>query len=150
MKPRRKQPARVREKPPAYASQRAGRLLLDSHVWVWWTTMNPKLGPGTRAAIANAQEVCLSVASAWELAIKRQLGKLKIPRNMDLQAEFALDGFVPVTITLEHALVAASLPPIHKDPFDRMLVAQARVEGLTLVTADPMLSRYDVPTFIAE
>jgi PIN domain nuclease of toxin-antitoxin system len=125
-------------------------LLLDSHVWVWWTTRDPRIGPATRAAIANAQEVCISVASAWELAIKRQLGQLKIPHNMDLTAEFALDGFVPVTITLEHAIVAASLPPIHKDPFDRMLVAQARVEGLTLVTADPMLSRYDVPVLAAE
>ena len=150
MKPRRKRPTRVRETPPAYASQRAGRLLLDSHVWVWWTTRDPRIGPATRAAIANAQEVCISVASAWELAIKRQLGQLKIPHNMDLTAEFALDGFAPVTITLEHAIVAASLPPIHKDPFDRMLVAQARVEGLTLVTADPMLSRYDVPVLAAE
>ena len=145
MKPRRKRPARVRETPPAYATQRAGRLLLDSHVWLWWRTLDPRLSPGTRAAITDAHEVCLSVASAWELAIKGQLGKLKIPRDLDLAAEFARDGFVPVTITIEHALAAASLPPIHKDPFDRMLVAQARIEGLTLVSADPILSRYDVP-----
>jgi len=102
------------------------------------------MGPGTRTAIANAQEVCLSVASAWEIAIKKQLGKLKIPRDVDLAAEFARDGFVPVPITIEHALVAASLPPVHKDPFDRMLVAQAQIEGLTLVTADPTLARHDV------
>ena len=149
MKPRRKRPARVREAPPGYAAQRAGRLLLDSHVWLWWRTLDPRIGPGTRAAIANAHEVCFSVASVWELAIKRQLGKLKIPSDMDLAA-FARGGFVPVTITIEHALVAANLPPIHKDPFDRMLVAQARVEGLTLVTADPVLSRYDVPIFVVE
>jgi PIN domain nuclease of toxin-antitoxin system len=108
------------------------------------------MGPRTRVAISNADDVYLSVASAWELAIKRQLGKLKIPRDVDLAAEFARDGFVPVPITIEHALVAAKLPPIHKDPFDRMLVAQARIEGLTLVTADPMLSRYDVPVLAVE
>ena len=150
MKPRRKRPARVRETPRGYATQRAGRLLLDSHVWLWWRTLDPRLGLGTRAAIANAHEVCLSVASVWELAIKRQLGKLKVPRDIDLATEFARDGFVPVTITIEHALAAASLPPIHKDPFDRMLVAQTRIEGLTLVTADPMLSRYDVPLLAVE
>jgi len=150
VKQRRKRPARVRETPPGDASQRTGRLLLDSHVWIWWRTLDPRMGPGTRAAITTADDVYLSVASAWELAIKRQLGKLKIPRELDLAAEFARDGFVPVTITMEHALVAASLPPIHKDPFDRMLVAQARIEGLTLVTADPMLSRYDVPVLAAE
>ena len=138
------------ETPPGYATQRAGRLLLDSHVWLWWRTLDRRLSPGTRAAITNAHEVYLSVASAWELAIKSQLGKLKIPRDLDLAAVFARGGFVPVPITIEHALVAAGLPPIHRDPFDRMLVAQARVEGLTLVTADPVLSRYDVPVLAAD
>ncbi len=92
--------------------------------------------------------MCFSVASVWEIAIKRQAGKLKIPRDLDLASAFARGGFVPVTITIEHALLAASLPPIHRDPFDRMLVAQAQIEGLTLVTADPMLSRYDVPVLV--
>ena len=150
MKSHRKRPARVRETPPGFASQRTGRLLLDSHVWLWWRALDRRMGPGTQAAIANAHAVYLSVASAWEIAIKRQLGKLKIPRDLDLAAEFALDGFVPVPITIEHALVAAGLPAIHRDPFDRMLVAQARIEGLTLVTADPMLSRYDIPVLVAE
>lgn len=150
MKRRRKQPAPVRETLPGYDTQRAGRLLLDSHIWLWWRALDPRMGPGTRAAIANAHEVCLSVASAWEIAIKKQLGKLKFSRGVSLAAEFARDGFVPVPITIEHALVAASLPAIHKDPFDRMLVAQARIEGLTLVTADPMLSRYDVPVLALE
>jgi PIN domain nuclease of toxin-antitoxin system len=125
-------------------------LLLDSHVWLWWRALDPRLSRGARAAITNAQQVYLSVASAWELAIKKQLGKLKIPTDVDLATEFARDGFVPVTITIEHAIVAASLPPIHRDPFDRMLVAQARVEGLTLVSADPVLSRYDVPILTME
>ena len=150
MKRQRKPAARVRETHPGYAGQPPGRLLLDSHVWVWWTTMHPKLRPGVRAVITNAQAVFVSVASVWELAIKKQLGKLEVPLGMDLAAEVELDRFVPVTITMEHALAAASLPPIHRDPFDRMLVAQARIEGLTLVSADPVLARYDVPVLAAD
>ncbi|HEX7939784.1 MAG TPA: type II toxin-antitoxin system VapC family toxin [Gemmatimonadaceae bacterium] len=129
---------------------RGGRLLLDSHVWLWWRTLDPKLGSAARAAITNAHEACISAASAWEFAIKKQLGKLKISSDTDLATVFSRAGFVSLAITSEHAMVAAALPPIHKDPFDRMLVAQAKVEGLTLVTADPLLARYDVSVLAPE
>lgn len=123
-------------------------LLVDTHIWLWWRADDPKLGPAARKAIRNAREVRFSAASAWEIAIKQALGKVRLPRDIgdiDLSAELALDGFVPLAISIDHALAVALLPPIHRDPFDRMLVAQASIEGLTLVTADPEFSAYDVP-----
>ena len=142
---RRETRARVSEASPAYPELSAARLLLDSRVWVWWSTRDSRLGAVVRGAIADAHEVCVSAASAWELSIKERLGRLRIGRPVDLAAELARDGFVALHISVEHAVAAARLPPIHKDPFDRMLVAQAKIEGLTLVTADPAMLRYDVP-----
>lgn len=121
---------------------RARRLLLDTHVWLWWQLDHPRLGPAAREAIAAASEVRLSVASVWEMSIKSTLGKLSLPKGADIMRELELDGFVPLSIELEHAVRVAALPALHRDPFDRMLVAQAMLEGLTLVTADPHLARY--------
>ena len=121
---------------------RARRLLLDTHVWLWWQLDHPRLGPAAREAIAAASEVRLSVASVWEMSIKSALGKLSLPKGADIMRELELDGFVPLSIELEHAVRVAALPALHGDPFDRMLVAQAMLEGLTLVTADLHLAQY--------
>lgn len=140
--------ARVREAPAEYVRS-SDRLLVDTHVWLWWRALDSRLGSDARAAIENAHEVRFSAASAWEIAIKLARGRLELPGNPDLAVELERDGFVPLPISLEHAVASAHLPPLHRDPFDRILVAQARIEGLTLVTADPMMSRYDVPILTA-
>jgi len=116
--------------------------LLDTHVWLWWQLDHPRLGPAAREAIAAASEVRLSVASVWEMSIKSALGKLSLPKGADIMRELELDGFVPLSIELEHAVRVAALTALHRDPFDRMLVAQAMLEGLTLVTADLHLAQY--------
>lgn len=86
----------------------------------------------------------MSAASVWEIEIKRATGRLQAPEDVLGMVRDA--GFLPLQITFEHALEAGRLPPIHRDPFDRMLVAQARLEGLTLATADPEIREYDVAT----
>jgi len=104
-----------------------------------------RLNESTRAAIVNPEsETVLSVASAWEVAIKHALGKLPLnnPPSRLLDVSVRELKLIVLPIALDHALAAASLPPLHKDPFDRMLVAQAQVGGLTLVTADAMIPRY--------
>lgn len=138
---RKKRAATVRKRPPSAVR----RLLLDTHVWLWWQVDHPRLGPLARHAIAAAAEVRLSVASVWEMSIKSALGKLSLPKGASIVHELELDGFLPLPIELEHAVRVGELPPEHRDPFDRMLVAQASIEGLTLVTADPHLRRYGVP-----
>ncbi|MGH7668823.1 MAG: type II toxin-antitoxin system VapC family toxin [Gemmatimonadaceae bacterium] len=121
------------------------RLLLDTHVWLWWQADDSRLGAGARRTIAGAAEVKFSAASAWEIAIKVAIGKLSLPRAADIEAELARDGFLPLPVEIAHAEGMRALPDLHRDPFDRMLVAQARAEELTLVTANPALSGYDVP-----
>lgn len=124
------------------------RLLLDSHVLLWWAADDPQLATAAREAIdAPANEVFLSAATAWELAIKAAAGRLEMPD--DLVARALRQGVRPLPIDLEHAADAAALPAHHRDPFDRMLVAQARRESMTLVTADAALGLYDVPTLTA-
>lgn len=124
-------------------------MLLDTQVWLWWIAQDARLGRTARATISTAAEVLFSAASAWEISIKAALGKLKLPLGADIRAELARDGFEELPIEISHALEVATLAPIHRDPFDRMLVAQARVESLTLMTADETLSGYDVPTLSA-
>ncbi len=124
-------------------------MLLDTQVWLWWIAQDARLGRTARATISTAAEVLFSAASAWEISIKAALGKLKLPLGADIRAELARDGFEELPIAISHALEVATLAPIHRDPFDRMLVAQARVESLTLMTADETLSGYDVPTLSA-
>lgn len=135
---RAKRTHRVAEAPPL------SRLLLDTQAWLWWQSDDKRLGAGARAAIRAAGEVRLSAASAWEIAIKTSLGKLEVPEDSDVLAELEQDGFQPLAIEIAHAIAVRALPRIHRDPFDRVLVAQARLEGLTLVTADPVLSRYGI------
>jgi len=119
------------------------RLLLDSHVLLWWDSDLSKLSDAQREAIADPENVVyVSAASAWELGIKVATGKLTISDPIDgIAGRF---GFVELPITLVHGQMAAALPMLHKDPFDRMLVAQAISEGMVLVTVDERLSGYGV------
>ncbi len=127
------------------APQRAPRrLLLDTHVWLWWQADDDRLGADARQMIQFASEVRFSAASAWEIAIKVGIGKLTLPRNADIAAELAHSGFVALPVEIVHADEVRRLPALHRDPFDRLLVAQARVEALTLVTADRQLAKYGV------
>jgi len=123
------------------------RLLLDTHVVLWALGGNPRLKESVRAAIAEpANAVYVSAATAWELAIKAAIGKAKFPERVDqwLPVELARSRFQELPVTVRHAAAVESLPAHHNDPFDRLLVAQARIEGLILVTADRVLRRYQV------
>ncbi len=111
---------------------------------MWWLSDDPSLSRAARAAIARPDsDVVVSAASAWEISIKSALGKLTAPD--DLETQMARHRFSPLAITIPHALVAGSLPGHHDDPFDRMLIAQARMERMTLVTRDPRIGLYGVP-----
>lgn len=118
------------------------RLLLDTHVFLWWRGEPSRLAAAVRHQIATADIVFVSVASAWEAAIKVSLGRLDLPDT--IEAGVLASGFEKLLITFSHAERVAVLPPHHRDPFDRILVAQAQAEGLTLVTHDGLLEPYDV------
>ncbi len=120
------------------------KLLLDSHVVVWWTLYPGRLRAATRAAIiAAGNDVGLSAASVWELGLKIARQKLSLPD--DYAERLLADGFFELPVSIAHAHRAMALPPLHGDPFDRLLIAQALNEGLVLVTADQAIQRYDVP-----
>lgn len=121
---------------------RNAKLLLDTHVFLWWRTDDGHLQGPAREAIARADLVYVSAASVWEAAIKASLGKLRLPGSM--ASGVADSGFDPLPIGFGHAELAAALPPHHADPFDRMLVAQAVAEDLILVSHDRRLEPYDV------
>lgn len=121
--------------------------LLDSHVLLWWLEDSPILSRTLRETLAAPRtRVLVSAVSVWEIGIKQALGKLKAPESVvdTLQDE----GFEELAITARHAEAAARLPSLHRDPFDRMLVAQARVDGLVLVTHDEAIQAYDVNTLM--
>jgi len=123
------------------------RFLLDTHCWLWLQTEPGRLPANLLATLADSSSRrYLSAASAWEIAIKFALGKLALPEPPAsyVPERMRLSGFEGLPVTHAHALAVAVLPPHHRDPFDRVLVAQARVEGLTLVTADAALEPYDV------
>ncbi len=122
------------------------RLLLDTHVVLWWRQDSRRLRGEIRRRIAEAPEVYVSAASAWEVIIKSALGRLSMSEPFEQHVTAA--GFEPLAITFAHAAEVGRLPAIHADPFDRMLIAQARVERLTLVTHDDTLARYDVGTLL--
>ena len=123
------------------------KLLLDTHPLLWWLAGDDQLARPAHDAIAETQVVVVSAASAWEIGIKQAIGKLSGPD--DLQAEIVTNGFTPLDMSVGHALAAARLPAHHDDPFDRMLVAQAFAEGLTLVSRDSRFSSYGVPLLVA-
>lgn len=118
-------------------------LLLDTHVLIWALENNPMLSPDARDAIIDGKNmVFVSAVSAWEISIKKAMGKLKAPDN--LEEETRLHRFTQLNISFEHAQLAGKLPDIHKDPFDRMLIAQAVIEKLTLITSDSRIAEYEV------
>lgn len=117
-------------------------LLLDTHVVIWWLASDPRLSLSARQLIQEGDAVFVSVASAWEVAIKASLGRLALPASFAEGIDG--EGFLPLPITLAHCEALMSLPPIHRDPFDRMLVGQAMTEGLTIVTKNPAIAAYDV------
>jgi PIN domain nuclease of toxin-antitoxin system len=118
-------------------------LLLDTHAFLWWRADDRRLGPESRDAISLAPLVFVSAASAWEAAIKITLGRLRLPEPFGRGVDES--GFQRLPIAFEHAEAAAALPGHHGDPFDRMLVAQARLEGCTLITHDRAMAPYEVP-----
>ena len=123
------------------------RLLLDTHAFLWWIGDDPRLSRRAAALIADgANQVHVSAASAWEIVVKKGLGRVEVPEPIDrfLVAQLETNAFLPLPIHVRHALGLAALPDIHRDPFDRILVAQAVAENLSLVTGDRMLGRYPV------
>ncbi|MBI3748604.1 MAG: type II toxin-antitoxin system VapC family toxin [Chloroflexi bacterium] len=125
------------------------RAILDTHAFLWWLLDIPRLSTEARAILGDgANELLFSAASAYELTIKAQSGRLTLPEPADayLPSRLAANAFDSMPIELAHAVRAGMLPAIHHDPFDRMLVAQAQVEGLPILTADPAIARYDVET----
>lgn len=123
-------------------------LLLDTHVLLWALADDPALSGQARDAIVDGRNrVLVSAASAWEITIKAALGKVRAPDDLLVQLERA--RFEPLDVTIPHTLAVGALPGHHADPFDRLLVAQARTERLTLVTRDGDIARYDVATLPA-
>jgi PIN domain nuclease of toxin-antitoxin system len=119
------------------------RLLLDTHVFLWWAMGGDRLDGAARSAIADPEDdVYVSAASVWELSIKANLGKIVMPTS--IHEALRRSGFLALPITVEHAEAAGALPRHHADPFDRMLVAQAMLGRMTLVTRDPALRAYGV------
>jgi len=119
------------------------KLLLDTHVVVWWVRDDRRLKREAREAIATADVIWVSAATAVEAAIKESQRKLRL--NEPLRVTVAADGFMELPLTFQHADALASLPFHHTDPFDRILVAQARVERATIVTHDRAFEPYGVP-----
>ncbi len=119
------------------------RILLDTHILLWWLADDQQLPSQAAATIGHPDtEVVVSAASAWEISIKRAVGRLGAPD--DLLDAMAANDFGALAITAAHAMAAGRLPPHHADPFDRMLIAQAQMEGFTLVSVDRRFSDYDV------
>lgn len=118
-------------------------LLLDTHAFLWWRLDSRRLKRQARSAIATADIVWVSAASGWEVAIKRQLGKLRLDDSFPAMVEDS--DFRELPVTLRHTEAALGLPAHHADLFDRMLIAQAGVEGATLVTHDRQIEPYRIP-----
>ncbi len=131
---------------PASATQRP--LLLDTHALLWWLLDSPELSATARAAVAApAQRVLVSAASAWELATKYRIGKLPEAQDIvdNLPQYLRKQRFEALPVSIEHALAAGQLPGPHRDPFDRMLMAQAQLERAAVVTLDPVFKDYGLP-----
>jgi PIN domain nuclease of toxin-antitoxin system len=123
------------------------RLLLDTHAFLWWVEGTPALGRRARAAVSDPEnEVLVSVASCWELAIKLSLGRLRLTRSLErfVPEQLTRNGFVLLGVDFRHVARVADLPFHHRDPFDRLLVAQALQDDLAIVSADRVLRKYGV------
>lgn len=122
-------------------------VLLDTHTFLWWIDDDPRLSPRAREIIGNADNtVFLSAASGWEIAIKARLGRLRLPDELArfIAEQMTVNAFRALPISLSHALHVYTLPAHHRDPFDRLLVAQSQLEGLPILTADPQIVQYPV------
>jgi PIN domain nuclease of toxin-antitoxin system len=123
------------------------KLLLDTHVFIWWDSSPSRLSSKAVALCQDrANEILLSVASVWEMQIKIQLGKLNltVPLNELIERQQERNGVTILDVTLQHVLALRDLPPYHRDPFDRLLIAQANVENITLVSNDSLIAKYPV------
>ena len=123
------------------------RLLLDTHALLWWLIGDDALSPVAREAIADpANEIFVSAASAWEIATKYRIGRLPEATLIaaDIRGTIAEQGFAELPITIHHGQIAGSLPGIHKDPFDRMLVAQALTADMAVISNDEILGAYGI------
>lgn len=127
-------------------------VLIDTQCWLWWFSEEERLNVGAQQLIGNGENtVYVSAATSWEIAIKCAIGKLKLPESPDryVPRRLASQGMVGMPIEHVHALRVASLPDHHRDPFDRLLVAQAQLENLALLTTDPLIAAYEVETIWA-
>ena len=123
------------------------RLLLDTHAFLWWVNDDPKLAPKAKRAIASIKNECyVSAASCWEMAIKASLGKLRFSKSAEpfISEQLAANGFILLPIELRHAASVEHMPFHHRDPFDRLIIAQAITEKLAIVTADTIFAKYGV------
>lgn len=125
--------------------------LLDTHVLLWWEDNSPRLSSGQRAVLEEpGNEIVLSAVSVWETAIKAAQGKLVLPREplSFFQRVVEKNGFTVLPVHLSHAAQVFSLPRVHTDPFDRLLICQARSEGLVVLSSDAIFASYDLPGLI--
>lgn len=125
------------------------KLLLDTHAFLWWIADDERLSSAARKAITGREEeVFFSAASAWEIAVKASLGRITLPQppGRFVPRQLEVNGFQSLPIRVEHALRVYSLPDHHRDPFDRLLIAQGLEDRLTIVTADPQFGKYPVRT----
>jgi PIN domain nuclease of toxin-antitoxin system len=122
-------------------------LLLDTHVVLWWLTDDPTLSEEIKTRLDHEPDIWVSAATIWEVSIKQAIGKLA--ESAELPERIRGSGFRELSISFDHVIAAGRLPPLHRDPFDRMLVAQARCDDLTLVTRDPRCKQYDVAILAA-
>lgn len=126
-------------------------LLLDTHTLLWWMDNSKQLGRRSLALLKDPHnEVWISAVCIWEVSIKTSIGRLKLKASFEERLELELEqGFRSLPVTFEHAFAVGALPSHHADPFDRLLIAQAQCENLTLLTADPLMRNYDVRTLDA-
>ena len=123
------------------------RVLLDTHAFLWWISDSPRLSALAREVMSDSNNVLyFSVASGWEIAIKAQLGRLQLPNDLGsfIPEQLAANNMTVLPVQLHHALHVSTLSRYHRDPFDRILIAQSQVESLPLVTVDAKISRYAV------
>ena len=123
------------------------KVLMDTHVFLWWIEDNPRLSPRAREIISDIEnEVFLSAASGWEIAIKARLGRIKLPQDPArfVMEQVTINAFRTLPIQLNHTLHVYTLPPIHRDPFDRILIAQSQLENIPIITADSYIAKYPV------
>jgi PIN domain nuclease of toxin-antitoxin system len=125
------------------------KALLDTHTFLWWITDDPRLSTKVREIIGEgANELYLSAASGWEMAIKVSLGRLRLPDALErfIPEQLALNAIKSLPVQMSHALRVYALPDYHRDPFDRLLIAQAQLEDLPILTRDTQIARYQVKT----